>query len=286
MNLLHQGQSGYFSSPAAILDPFLFEGNKVLPRVRKAILDTFYDFMDSYYHNSRTWSTVWLAGSGISYQWAAERGNGDLDVLFGIDYDGFLKSNPDYQWMTRPEIIKAIDTNLKTNLWPQTDFTAFARVNTMGQYEEKYYEVTYFLNENVTAGNESIVNIHPYAAYNLTTDTWTVKPSRHTAQIDEIFEQHAQDNKDQAIQLLQEYHSLRGKLSSESPTSPRYTDFNRRKNFVVNQIQSLFDSIHLGRKQAFSGQGEGYGDFYNYQWQTAKRDGIVTALNEVLAKEK
>jgi hypothetical protein len=47
----------------------------------------------------------------------------------------------------------------------------------------------------------------------------------------------------------------------------------------------LFDSLHLGRKHAFSNQGEGYGDFYNFQWQSAKESGIVNALNEIINQE-
>lgn len=237
--------------------------------------------MDYRYHNAKRWTTLWLAGSGVSYQWAAGRGNGDLDVLFGVDYDMFISSNPDYQWMERHEIVQAVDYDLKANLWPSTAYTGF-EFNGF----TKYYELTFFLNDYVTADTGSIVNIHPYAAYDLTHDSWTVKPSKHTARIDDVYEQHVTANNVLAGQLAESYETLSRQLSSENISSPRYVNALRQRDLVVYQIRQLFDSIHLGRKAAFTGQGEGYSDFYNYQWQAAKRDGLVNTLNRILNREK
>src|SRR6478609_6775003 len=76
---LDLGASSYFSRPAKTLDPNLFEGEHLHPDVRDTILRIFMDYMASRYHNPHEWAMVWLAGSGISFQWAADRGNGDLD---------------------------------------------------------------------------------------------------------------------------------------------------------------------------------------------------------------
>src|SRR4051812_3164156 len=96
---LWPGQSGYFSTPSDRLDPNLFTGDVIKPEVRHHILSVFFNYM-SKYHNARNWCTVWLAGSGISYQWDADRGNGDLDVLIGVDWVKFYTANPDYHGLS------------------------------------------------------------------------------------------------------------------------------------------------------------------------------------------
>src|SRR5690242_10497157 len=107
--MIKTGASGYFSRPQLMLDPQLFEGNQLHPHVRQAILDMFYNYMSSHYHNPERWTMLWLAGSGIGYQWNADRGNGDLDVLFGIDYNRFVQSNPAFSHYTREEVAEGLD---------------------------------------------------------------------------------------------------------------------------------------------------------------------------------
>jgi hypothetical protein len=271
------GASSYFSRPSNILDPNLFEGEQLHPDVRDTILRIFMDYMGHSYHDPSNWSMVWLAGSGISFQWAANRGNGDLDVLFGIDYTEFVTANPDFAYFDRHEIAEMITSDLRKNLWPVTAHTYFG----MGEYE-----LTFFLNDNVEATPNSITNIHPYAAYNLTKDQWTVKPPRlganPAADYPAEFYQQAEANKEAAEALAGRYNTLRTEGANMYPGSPQDVNNARHKALVRAEAENLFDSLHLGRKMAFSNQGEGYGDFYNFQWQRAKADGVVNALNEII----
>lgn len=271
------GASSYFSRPSNILDPNLFEGEQLRPDVRDTILRIFMDYMGRSYHDPSNWSMVWLAGSGISFQWAANRGNGDLDVLFGIDYTKFVTDNPTYMYFDRHEIAEMITEDLRKNLWPITAHTYFG----MGEYE-----LTFFLNDNVEGYENSIVNIHPYAAYNLTTDQWTVKPPRlgaePAADYPAEFYQQAEANKEATKALVDRYNTLRKEGANLYPGSPQYVNNARHKALVRAEAENLFDSLHLGRKMAFSNQGEGYGDFYNFQWQKSKEDGIINALNEII----
>lgn len=275
------GASSYFSKPNMTLDPNLFEDKEHLhPDVRAHILNTFLDYMAYKYNNPRNWIMVWLAGSGISFQWSANRGNGDLDVLFGIDYTEFVNSNPDFQWMDRHEIAEWITQDLKKNLWPTTARTYFG----LGRYE-----ITYFLNDNVEAVPNSIVNIHPYAAYNLTTDTWTIKPPKlpenpGSLYPDEYYRQ-SNANKEAAQAIVTRYNSLRTEGGMIAPGGPQDVNNRRHRALVRAEAENLFDSLHLGRKMAFSNQGEGYGDFANFQWQAGKQDGIINALNEIINQE-
>lgn len=278
---LDLGASSYFSKPNNVLDPNLFEDREHLrPDVRSHLLNTFLDYMGGKYNSPSNWVMVWLAGSGISFQWAAARGNGDLDVLFGIDYTRFVSDNPQFQWMDRHEIAEYITQDLKQNLWPMTAHTYFG-------FRE--YEVTYFLNDNVEATPTSIVNIHPYAAYNMTKDSWTIQPPKLPDNPGELYPSdyyaQAEANTQAAHAIIGRYNSIRSEGSMIAPGSPQDVNNRRHKALVRTEAQNLFDSLHLGRKMAFSNQGEGYGDFYNFQWQHAKQSGVVNALNEIINQE-
>lgn len=286
------GQSGYFSRPSTILDPHLFDGEHLKPDVRTRLNDLLLNYLNSKYHNADSWTTVWLAGSGIGYQWNSARGNGDLDVLFGIDYDKFVNSNPDFAYSTREEIVEDIDKDLKRNLWPKTVNTIFTLDNEVSGYiaynltdVATHYEVTFFLNPDVTAEDNAIVNIHPYAAYNLTTDEWTVKPAKQPqSSFPKEFQRQAQDNLDATIMLAHRYKGIVADRAFAMPGSAQYVNSEAALRHVRAQAQDLMDTIHLGRKAAFQPGGEGFGDFYNYQWQAAKRDGIVTTLNQIIGE--
>src|SRR5882757_2614913 len=271
----HVGASGYFSQPAFILDPQLFEGNELKPHVREAILGNLLDYMSTRYHNVPEWTMAWLAGSGISYQWAADRGNGDLDVLFGIDYTGFVNNNPAFSGMDRYDISYIINDDLRTHLWPKTALTYFGRGETP-------YEVTFYLNYDTENFDESITRIQPYAAYNLTENHWTTEPENNPVRdVPKEYEEQAQSNRRNAEDLVSYYTHHRELLSSAVPNSPGWHNSMTSMKNVVSQARALFDQIHSNRRQAFDSHGEGYHDFYNYQWQAAKRDGIVQKLNQI-----
>lgn len=282
---LKTGGSGYFSKPSPTLDPHLFDGEHLKPDVRTRLLDTLYNYLGTKYNNPRAWTMVWLAGSGISYQWAADRGNGDLDVLFGIDYDEFVNNNSQFMWSDRHQIAEAIDKDLKENLWPHTAHEPFYADDGWGY---QYYEVTFFLNDNVEAQPDSIVNIRPYAAYNLNTDEWTTRPPKLPENpgnlYPAVFEEHASYNQDAARTLVDRFNAILRDLRFTSPGTPQYINAQAHLKSLRYQARFLYDNIHLGRQKAFSPDGEGYSDYYNYQWQRAKRDGVVTALKSIIGE--
>lgn len=278
------GESGYFSTPTETLDPYLFEGTHLRPDVRTRLVSLLLDYLDTAYHGASSWTRIWLAGSGISYQWSAARGNGDLDILFGIDYDKFVQDNPRFAYDTREEIAEQIDTDLRTNLWPRTAYTEFYL--SAGEHVAiKTYEVTFFLNPGVGAGKEDIMNIHPYAAYDLTQDQWTTKPAKSGSPVfhhPEEFARAADLNIYATQAIVDRYNAIQREEASTLPGTPQAVNAAAHKRMVVNEARNLLDSIHLGRRAAFTGSGEGYGDYYNYQWQRAKQDGLVMALNNII----
>lgn len=114
-------ETSYFSAPAPTLDPKLFTDKEVLkPSVRSRLLSTIHTWMDARYRGSDQWLRVYLAGSGVSYQWTAAREPGDLDVLLGVDFVDFRRCNPDFRDLGDAEIAHLINEELRTDLWPKT----------------------------------------------------------------------------------------------------------------------------------------------------------------------
>lgn len=267
----NSGASGYFSTPQATLDPHLFNQEKIKPEVRSWILNTLYDYWRKY-KNAKSWSTVWIAGSGATYQWAGDRGNGDLDILIGIDWPEFFRANQIYAGLSSVEIAGVIDNDLKTDLWPQT-----SSQNINGQD----FEVTFFVN----AGGSDIRDINAYAAYNLTNNSWDVKPPTLPQDPSRLypktFYQAADQDKKTADVLIKRFDSLKRDLSAQKENTPGWNNTLSQLNLVTSQAKSMFDSIHIGRRAAFGEGGSGYGDYYNFRWQRNKQNGTVQALNAI-----
>lgn len=262
MASLPPGSSSYFSVPDHGLDPHLFEAEHLKGTVRTFIYQTINGFLtkDMKMHQSGLWLHVWLAGSGVTYQWNADRGNGDLDVLIGVDYKKFIQANPRYKGVPEDAIAGWLNTEMREELWPRT-----AHQDLNGQT----YEVTFYWNPGVET---DIGVIHPYAAYDVREDKWKVRPPQLTSDpgsafADEWYEA-AGDDLNRATDIYERYWSGGG--------SPRYAAL----------AQDLLESIHGGRKAAFAEGGKGYGDWANFRWQRAKQSGVVRGLTEVVDHSK
>ena len=92
--------SSFFSSHEDHLDPALFVGEKLRPDVRNALLQMLYGHLEYHYQEPDAWSNLWIAGSAVSYQWAANQNPGDLDMLIGIDYVLFRKTNATFRGLS------------------------------------------------------------------------------------------------------------------------------------------------------------------------------------------
>lgn len=270
---LEGGGSGYFSAPDKGLDPALFNGESLKPEVRHYIINMLDQYIEERFawNNPKSWIHIWLAGSGVSHQWAADRGNGDLDVLFGVDMKAFAKANPDWAAYSEDELAPVVNEYLKRDLWPVTANHA---------WNGKAFEVTFYWNPGTGA---DIQNINPYAAIDVQNNKWAVKPDP---------KQQGPDNVDWAVRagvdtsttrdLVQRHNKLRTDVENFPTGSPGYHDATARINLVAAQARALFDDIHLGRKEAFAEQGHGYADWHNYRWQSAKKNGVVQGLAGIL----
>jgi hypothetical protein len=253
--------SGYFSKPSDHLDPALFEGDHLKDYVRRELLESLCSALENILglHSPHAWVHAWLAGSGVSYQWEGDRGNGDLDVLFGADYVSFLMANPQFPRMSVSQAASYVTGELKDKLWPKTDHYAI---------DGKTFEVTFFWNPST---GTTLDSIHPYAAYNLITDEWDVRPPELPADPTSLYPDDwfkmTQWEYEDALDLQATYQS--------GPTG---------KAVGQHAAKQMWEMIHRGRQQAFSDTGLGYGDFYNFQWQRAKQLGTVDILRPIVAE--
>lgn len=276
---LRPGASGYFSKPEQTLDPHLFNGQTLLPNVRNIITGHLTAFLtrDLKLVRPEHWLYVWLAGSGVSYQWSGDRGNGDLDVLLGLDRNAFNKDNPEYAGLGESDLAEFIDAALRERLWP-----AMAATNING----KTYEVTYFYNAGT---HRDIRNIHPYAAYDVTHNEWTVDPPTETAgehEFPEEWAEHTQDDRSYAQSLVDRYGRAYDTMQSSAPNSASALNAGSQLNVATAEARALLDTIHGGRRTGFQGGGGGYLSKENYRWQVAKGNGTITALSQIVGVRK
>jgi hypothetical protein len=248
--------SSYFSEPEQDLDPALFSDHHLRPGISETLLGLLYSGLREIgLRDPEDWVYAWLAGSGVSYQWSADRGNGDLDVLFGVDYLRFLSTNPDFPRLSRAEVANYVDQLLKTRLWVKT-----ANYSING----KHFEVTFFWNPET---GKDITSIHPYAAWNLKTNRFDVEPNPSPLyDVPDTWEHIADLDSKQSKTIEQMWHS--------GPSGAVH---------ARSLARSLWGEIHGGRRQAFSDIGQGYGDIHNFRWQAAKRSGTVDTLRSIVA---
>jgi hypothetical protein len=260
---LQASSTSYFSNPEANLDPELFDGITLKGWVRNGILQLLFDFLGEVYRHSDLWTTVWIAGSGVSFQWSAQRDPADLDVLIGVDYIQFRKAHPEYNGLSDLEISKMLNEDFRENLQPDTkDWNGF--------------EVTFYVNPGAT----DIRSINPYAAYDLTHDEWTVFPVQHGAPHSPIGEQLAQTDRSKAADIVSRYsQALTDLHGAQNDPARRNAEFRLQSSLM--QASMLFDDIHHSRRYAFGQSGHGYSDFYNYRWQAGKKYGTVPTLKKM-----
>jgi hypothetical protein len=256
--------TSYFSAPAETLDPILFQGRTLRSQIRDGIVSLLNDFLAKHYRHSEAWAHPWLAGSGVSYQWRANRQPGDLDCLVGVDFIQFRKANPEYVGLSDNEISSQINEQFYDELQPTTS-------NWNG------FELTFYVNP---LGND-IRNLRPYAAYDLKYNEWTVTPDPNAAppknpswdtvvENDRKMTEQITSRFNAALQDMQETRSGAGQRNAEVRLTAAY-----------QQGGALYEEIHGNRSQAFSPTGQGYADFHNYRWQAGKRAGTVSKLRDI-----
>ena len=251
--------TSYFSEPEKSLDPSLFDGRSMHPHIRQELRDHLFGHLSKHYNAPEQWTNAWVAGSAASYQWAADRSPGDLDILVGIHYPNFRAMNPAYVRLSDGEISAHITEGFREHLTPKTtDFHGF--------------EATWFSNP----GSTDIRSIKPYAAYDFLNDRWAVDPDPRPVR--PAYHAKAEHDRQRTLTVLQRYDEAFRALNNPS-LSPAVRDkYQRQMGDAMEQASALFTEIHEGRRDAFAPWGQGYADPANYRWQANKANGVVPAL--------
>lgn len=139
------------------------------------------------------------------------------------------------------------------------------------------YEVTWYVN----ADSYDIRRIHPYAAYDLTTNTWAVRPDPLVrAPQDAMWDVLADQDLTLAQTIIASYNKAYGEVEGTvNPGLRLNAEITLRTAAAKGAL--LFNSIHEGRKLAFGPDGTGYDDFHEFRYKTAKSHGIMSALREM-----
>ena len=253
--------TSYFSKPVSGLDPRLFINGNLIPNVRNIILSMLLNHLKLEYYGPESWMRAWLAGSAVSYQWAADRDNPDLDCLVGVDYVQFRKANPEYVGLSDREIASMFNENFRQSLNAQNFLDVF--------------DITFYVNTK-----SDIRAIKPYAAYSLTEDGWTIPPFEVEVQNNPEWEKVVQTDIENAKDILNLYSELMGKIKA-APNDAIRRNHEVLLKHVVEQGSAMYRDIHEKRGQAFSPEGGGYFDFNNYRWQAGKRTGVVQAMKNL-----
>ena len=260
---LEPSETSYFSTPGAGLDPRLFRDGKFVPYVRAAIMRILFDHLRNHYYNPEAFTTVWIAGSAVSYQWSAARTPADLDCLVGINYLMFRQSNPQYKALSDKQIADMFNDDFRKDLHPQVSNFLDA------------FELTFYANVK-----SDIRQIKPYAAYSLTNDDWTVAPEVKAAPKNKMMEQRVAKDTSLTTEILSRYSAALTTLTNATTDTAR-RNAEAALKLAVEQGSALFDEIHKGRSNAFSPSGQGYADLANYRWQAGKESGSVQALRKL-----
>jgi hypothetical protein len=264
MSSLGEFPTSYFSEPSQTLDPELFENRTLKTWVRQGIMQLLNDFFNVEYRHSELWAHPWLAGSGVSYQWAASRSPGDLDCLVGIDSVQFRKANPEYSGLTDAEIADMINELFRSLLQPKTE-------------DWNGYELTFYVNPGAT----DIRRINPYAAYDLKHNEWTVPPDpSQKAPVNREWDAVVDSDSRTATQIHTRFTNAIQDMSM-AHAGPARRNAEVKVNAAKQQADALFGEIHGGRHDAFAPGGAGYYDFHNYRWQGSKSTGSVNLLKKV-----
>ncbi len=264
--------TSYFAEPSTQLDPELFTGVHLKPDVRDWVLQTTHGFLSEHYANSLLWARVWIAGSGVSYQWSHTQEPGDLDVLLGINYVEFRHSNPQFSGASDMEIARMLNEVFHDELHPEVSPTYFG---------DGEFDVTFYVNPGVTSAENGINFINPYAAYDLTKDEWTVVPdTQPRPSHNRTWDMTTDSDHSRAMDIVKRYNASSAAVLS-APNDPQRRNSLTALHAALDAAEGLYDEIHSGRRAAFGPAGYGYNDFGNHRWQVGKATGVIQSMRRL-----
>lgn len=211
------------------LNEELWDGDRLKPKVRSALLERLNRSLKDFDQNWHQWVKAYFAGSMASLWW----GNNDLDILVGVDYDKARHQVGGFADLSNEEIKDILNAKFRETFNdPEYD----------APWNDETYELTAYNNLN----SYDIRDIRPYAAYEMLENMWYVKPPHLPHWSPSEFPQGTG---------LWSYingmaNAIKGVLEMPDPHGPR-------------QAKALWDFLHADRGNAFGDEGYGWYDTSN-----------------------
>lgn len=222
----------YWGPNSAQNDQRLFEGDHLRPEVRQDILDRVGGVLGAYKDWER-WTRVYFAGSEAA-KW--QPFNGDFDILIGIDFEEFRDCNPQFEEMEDGEIATTLTDELWSRANVQDYFFELKDGRSVGPFDRTFY---------VNPRAWDIKALHPYAAYNVTSDDWAVHPLEVPKDWD-------------ARRLPESYWGYAESLLNEIRAIGQLPPEERHR-----MAANLYEELHSHRSDAFADGGHGLFDLSN-----------------------
>jgi 2'-5' RNA ligase len=226
----------YWGPNSAQNDQRLFSGDHLRPEVRQDILDRVGGVLGAY-DGWEKWTRVYFAGSQAA-QWLDQngQGNGDFDILIGIDFEEFRGLNPQFEEIEDAEIA----TTLTDELWAKANAKEYYFTLHDGRSVGPF-DRTFYCNPRAW----DIKALHPYAAYNVTSDDWAV----HPLQVPKNWS---------AKSLPESYWGYAEALLAEIKAIGQLPPEERHR-----MAENLWEELHSHRSDAFADGGHGLFDLSN-----------------------
>jgi hypothetical protein len=129
----------YWGPNSAQNDQRLFSGDHLRPEVRQDILDRVGGVLGAY-DGWEKWTRVYFAGSQAA-QWLDQngQGNGDFDILIGIDFEEFRDRNPQFEEIEDAEIADTLTDELWTKANAKEYYFTLHDGRSVGPFDRTFY---------------------------------------------------------------------------------------------------------------------------------------------------
>lgn len=232
------------------LDTRIWEDERLKEPVRTDIMASFDAFCVRHgYVGHEVWSKVIFFGSEAS-GWTSKtlRGNNDFDLSIGLHYPRFRESNPGFRDTADDQIAAELTQQMHAELNdPQKRFPGI----------EGVWDETWFAN----LLGWDIRMIRPYAAWDVVTETWIVRPPD--------LPDWSMASFPEGQGLADEVHGIilmaEGILKMPEP-------------YRTQNGSALWEFVHRNRSDAFGPQGEGWWDARNAVEKALDQKGLMQEL--------
>jgi GNAT superfamily N-acetyltransferase len=238
--------------PTYGLDTRLWDGEQLKLAVRASIVRQFTEFCERHgYRDWPHWARIVFFGSEASEWTSPDRhGNNDFDISIGIQYFSFRLHNHADLYTSDANIAARFTQEMHAELNdPEHTFPGI----------EGVYDQTWFANLH----GWDIAEMRPYAAYEVVTDQWLVRPPH----LPDWSMADFPEGPGMAEEIKGIVEAAEGILAMPEP-------------YRTQNGAAFWEFVHVNRSDAFGPQGEGWWDPRNVIEKALDQKGLMQKLFE------